>query len=84
MKKNKLLIFFLSFFLIILNSHSEIIVLSKCDHKEDKYLKNEYIFNLNKKGKWYNGDPVNASDFVWSWMRLLTASLGSQYPDMHY
>ena len=48
MRKNKFLIFFLSFFLISLNTHSEIIVLSKCDHKEDKYLKNEYIFNLNE------------------------------------
>ena len=48
MRKNKFLIFFLLFFLINLNTHSEIIVLSKCDHKEDKYLKNEYIFNLNE------------------------------------
>ena len=48
MRKNKFLIFFLSLFLISLNTHSEIIVLSKCDHKEDKYLKNEYIFNLNE------------------------------------
>mgnify|MGYP005671981943 FL=1 len=44
----------------------------------------EYIFNLNKNAKWSNGDPVTASDFVWSWMRILTASLGSQYPDMLY
>ena len=27
---------------------SEIIVLSKCDHKEDEFLKNEYIFDLNE------------------------------------
>ena len=27
---------------------SEIIVLSKCDHKEDGFLKNEYILNLNE------------------------------------
>ena len=44
----------------------------------------EYIFNLNKNGKWSNGDPVTAEDFVWSWKRILTASLGSQYPDMLY
>ncbi len=44
----------------------------------------EYIFNLNKNGKWSNGDPVTADDFVWSWKRILTASLGSQYPDMLY
>jgi ABC-type oligopeptide transport system, periplasmic component len=40
----------------------------------------EYIFKLNKNAKWSNGDPVTADDFVWSWKRILTASLGSQYP----
>ena len=44
----------------------------------------EYIFKLNKNAKWSNGDPVTADDFVWSWQRILTASLGSQYPDMLY
>ena len=44
----------------------------------------EYIFNLRKNGKWSNGDDVTAEDFVWSWKRILTASLGSQYPDMLY
>ena len=48
MRENKFLIFFLSFFFISFNSHSEIIVLSKCDHKEDDFLKNEYILNLNE------------------------------------
>ena len=28
--------------------NAEIIVLSKCDHKEDGFLKNEYILNLNE------------------------------------
>ena len=44
----------------------------------------EYIFKLKKNAKWSNGDPVTADDFVWSWKRILTASLGSQYPDMLY
>ena len=44
----------------------------------------EYIFNLRKNAKWSNGDDVAAEDFVWSWQRILTASLGSQYPDMLY
>tara|TARA_B100000530_G_scaffold148183_1_gene92932 strand:- start:135 stop:1751 length:1617 start_codon:yes stop_codon:yes gene_type:complete len=44
----------------------------------------EYIFNINKNAKWSNGEPVTADDFVWSWKRILTASLGSQYPDMLY
>ena len=44
----------------------------------------EYIFNLNKNAKWSNGEVMTADDFVWSWKRMLTASLGSQYPDMLY
>jgi oligopeptide transport system substrate-binding protein len=44
----------------------------------------EYIFNLRQNGKWSNGDELTAADFVWSWKRILTASLGSQYPDMLY
>ena len=48
MRKNRFLIFFLSYFFISFNSNSEIIVLSKCDHKEDGFLKNEYILNLNE------------------------------------
>ena len=44
----------------------------------------KYTFFLNKNAKWSNGDPVTASDFVWSWKRILTPSLGSQYPDMLY
>ncbi len=43
-----------------------------------------YTFFLNKNAKWSNGDQVTAQDFVWSWMRILTPSLGSQYPDMLY
>ena len=48
MREIKFLIFFLSFFFISFNSQSEIIVLKKCDHKEDGFLKNEYILNLNE------------------------------------
>ena len=48
MKKNKLLVFFLLFFFSSLELNAEIIVLSKCDHKEDGFLKNEYILNLNE------------------------------------
>ena len=43
-----------------------------------------YTFYLNKNARWSNGDPLVAGDFVWSWMRILTPSLGSQYPDMLY
>ena len=51
MKKNNRFIFFLFIFFIlapISKSYSEIIILSKCDHKEDSFLKNEYILNLNE------------------------------------
>ena len=43
-----------------------------------------YIFNIRKDAKWSNGDDFLAEDMVWSWMRVLTPSLGSQYPDMLY
>ena len=43
-----------------------------------------YTFFLQEDAKWSNGDLLTASDFVWSWMRILTPSLGSQYPDMLY
>ena len=48
MKENKFIFFVIIFFLINLKLNAEIIVLSKCDHKEDGFLKNEYIFNLNE------------------------------------
>jgi oligopeptide transport system substrate-binding protein len=43
-----------------------------------------YTFYLQKNGRWSNGDQLTAQDFVWSWKRLLTPSLGAQYPDMLY
>ena len=43
-----------------------------------------YTFYLQENGKWSNGDIVTADDYVWSWQRILTPSLGSQYPDMLY
>ncbi len=43
-----------------------------------------YTFFLQENARWSNGDKLTASDFVWSWKRILTPSLGSQYPDMLY
>ena len=51
MKKNNLRTFCLVIVILIfspIKCYSEIIVLSKCDHKEDVFLKNEYILNLNE------------------------------------
>ena len=48
MKEIKFLFFFQLIFFCFLNLKAEIIVLSKCDHKEDGFLKNEYILNLNE------------------------------------
>lgn len=38
-----------------------------------------YTFRLRPDAKWSNGDTVTAQDFVGSWKRMLTPSLGSEY-----
>ena len=48
MKEIKFLISLLLIILPFQNLQSEIIILSKCDDKQDEFLKNEYIFNLNE------------------------------------
>ena len=48
MKEIKFLISILLIILPFQNLQSEIIILSKCDDKQDEFLKNEYIFNLNE------------------------------------
>ena len=51
MKKNRFFYYliFLYFFFFSFNAvKSEIIILSGCDDKQDEFLKNEYIFNLNE------------------------------------
>ena len=50
MKKNNLKIFFIIIFFIILpiKLNAEIIILSSCDNKEDGFLKNEYILDLDQ------------------------------------
>lgn len=41
-----------------------------------------YTFHLRKDGIWSNGDPVKASDFVFSFKRILSPALGSAYSYM--
>ena len=48
MKKIKLLIFLFLIIIPLQNLKSEIIIMSKCDDKQDEFLKNEYILNLNE------------------------------------
>ena len=48
MREIKLLISLLLIILPFQNLKSEIIVMSLCDDKQDEFLKNEYILNLNE------------------------------------
>ncbi|MFA6043482.1 MAG: peptide ABC transporter substrate-binding protein [Phycisphaerales bacterium] len=38
-----------------------------------------YTFHLRPDAKWSNGDPVTASDFVYTWRRAMLPELGSDY-----
>ena len=44
----------------------------------------EWTFHLRPEGRWSNGDPVTAHDFVWAYRRLLTPALGGEYAAMLY
>jgi len=48
MKEIRFLIFFFLIIFPFQGLKSEIIVMSKCDDKQDEFLKNEYILNLNE------------------------------------
>jgi oligopeptide transport system substrate-binding protein len=43
-----------------------------------------YTFHLRKSGRWSNGDPLTAQDFVESYHRMLMPSMASQYSYMLY
>ncbi len=43
-----------------------------------------YTFYIRDDALWSNGEPVTADDFVYSWRRALTPSLGNQYSYMLY
>ena len=41
-------------------------------------------FFLREDGRWSNGDPVTAGDFVYAWRRVLIPELGNEYADWLY
>ena len=47
MREIRFILFFLLIVLPLKSLKSEIIIMSKCDDKQDEFLKNEYILNLN-------------------------------------
>lgn len=44
----------------------------------------EYTFFLRDDARWSNGDPVTASDFLFSYERMLSPALGAKYAEMLY
>lgn len=43
-----------------------------------------WTFHLRTNGKWSNGDPVTADDFLFSVKRVLTASLGAPFSEYFF
>lgn len=43
-----------------------------------------YTFHLRATAAWSNGEPVTAADFVASWQRILTPSLGADNATLFY
>ena len=41
-------------------------------------------FKLRHDGRWTNGDPVTANDFVYSWLRTISPGLGADYAYQFY
>lgn len=46
--------------------------------------KTEYIFHIRTNARWSNGRPVTASDFVYSWTRLLDPRTAARYAEFLY
>lgn len=41
-----------------------------------------YTFYLDPDGRWSNGEPVTAEDFVWSWQRVVNPQTAATYARM--
>jgi oligopeptide transport system substrate-binding protein len=44
----------------------------------------QWTFHLQPQGKWSDGKPVTAHDFVWSFQRILTPKMAAEYASMLY
>lgn len=44
----------------------------------------EFVFHLRKNGRWSNGDPINAHDFVYSFRRAFSPQLASRNAYLGY
>ena len=64
--------------LMKLNSESKVVEgqAAKYEVSEDKKV---YTFTLRDDAKWSDGEAVKASDFVYSWQRLVDPKTGSDY-----
>jgi ABC-type oligopeptide transport system substrate-binding subunit len=43
-----------------------------------------YIYKINPKATWSNGDPLTAEDYVWSWTRQLDPKTAAAYAGFLY
>jgi len=43
-----------------------------------------WTFHLRKDGRWSDGEPLTAQDFLYSFQRILSPALGSEYAEMLY
>jgi oligopeptide transport system substrate-binding protein len=43
-----------------------------------------YTFHLRKDGRWSNGDPVTAQDFLFAWKRVFSPVTGADYLTLMY
>lgn len=53
-------------------------------HWENSADGRQWDFFLRPEARWSNGDPLTADDFVFSWRRVLTPTLGNDYVDWLY
>jgi oligopeptide transport system substrate-binding protein len=44
----------------------------------------EFVFHLRHNGRWSNGDPITADDFIYSWRRALSPELASRNAYLAY